>query len=150
GGRRSRSDAARAPADELPPEREAEAGSLADPALCPDATAVTIDDALNRGEPDARALEVVLRVKPLKDVEQLRGVGHVEAGAVVVDEVYGLSALVCRAELDACAPALSRELPRIAEQVVHDRAEQRGVPFFVEPVVDDELHRAVRLRLLES
>src|SRR6267143_1088775 len=64
-------------------EREVERGALAGLGIGPDAAAVPVDDALDRRQPDPRALILVARVQALKSAEQLVGVRHVEAGAVV-------------------------------------------------------------------
>ena len=67
-------------------EREVEASRPRRRALGPDAPAVAVHDALHRREADAGARELGGRVQPLEGREQLVGVGHVEAGAVVAHE----------------------------------------------------------------
>src|ERR1700722_9660035 len=124
---------------------EMEAGSLADLALRPHPPAVASQDPVDRREAHARPFEFARRVESLKDTEQLRGKGHVEAGAVVADEIGSLPTLLDGPELDAGVRLVSRELPRVAQQIVDGRAEQGAVALFGEPVADQELHAAVRL-----
>ena len=78
-----------------------EAGSLADLALRPYAAAVASQDPVDRRKAYSRPLEFARRVESLKDAEELRGKGHVEAGAVVADEIGSLPALLDGPELDA-------------------------------------------------
>jgi hypothetical protein len=51
--------------------------------LCPDAAAVARDQPLHGGEADAGPLELTRQVHTLEGAEQVPGVPHVEAGAVV-------------------------------------------------------------------
>src|SRR6185312_4295664 len=53
----------------------------------PDPAAVASDDPLDRGEADAGAGKLLVAVEALERTEQAVGVLHVEAGAVVADEV---------------------------------------------------------------
>src|SRR5688500_9566739 len=82
-------------------EGEVERRPLAHGAFGPDAAAVAAQDALNRGEPHAGALELLLGVETLESVEELIGVGGVEAGAVVAHMVDAIVAFALPAELDA-------------------------------------------------
>ena len=75
---------------------EEEGRALAGPAFGPDAAAVAGDHALHGGEADARALELGGVVQALEGAEELVGVGHVEARAVVADEEDGLAARAAR------------------------------------------------------
>src|SRR5262245_4820064 len=64
---------------------EIKRGALVDDAFGPCAAAVPLDDAADVGQADARALELARGVQPLEYAEQLGGVLHVEACAVVAD-----------------------------------------------------------------
>src|SRR5712664_3783132 len=64
-------------------EREVERCALARLGIGPDPAAVPVDDALDRRQPDPGALILVARVQALESAEELVGVRHVEAGAVV-------------------------------------------------------------------
>src|SRR5690606_7558033 len=83
----------------------------------PDAPAVAIDDALHRGEANARAGEFVHAMQALEGAEQLVGVLHIEAGAIVAHEVHLPRAVFHDAYDDAWILLFRRELPRVAEQV---------------------------------
>src|SRR5690606_38124246 len=84
-------------------EREVERGALAFDARGADGAAVALDDALDRGQADAVAGELFLRVQALERTEQLVGVGGREACAVVAHE-----------ELVAVAPDLDPRLRAVA------------------------------------
>ena len=62
-------------------------------ALGPDSAAVPMHDALNRGQPDARAFECLRRVQALEYAEQLIYIFHVEADAIIANEDHHL---ICR------------------------------------------------------
>src|SRR2546425_1191465 len=86
-----------------------------------------MDDTLHRRQADPCAFELFRAVEPLERAEQLLGVGHVEARAVVPYEVGGRAVLLGNAELDPGGAALSGELPGVAEQVFEHDAQERGV-----------------------
>src|SRR5436190_141700 len=77
-------------------EREVEHRAVVDLRLRPDRAAVAADDALHGREADAGAGKFFGRMQPLKRAKELVGVGHVEAGAVVADEIHRRSALIER------------------------------------------------------
>src|SRR5882672_658673 len=66
---------------------EIEDRAFVGPGLGPDAAAVAYDDALYAGEADARALELLRRVKALEYAEEPVRLAHVEARAVVLHVV---------------------------------------------------------------
>ena len=66
---------------------EIERGTPVDRALRPDAPAVTIDDALDRGQTHASSWEFGRRMKPLEGAEESGGIGGVESGTVVTDKI---------------------------------------------------------------
>src|SRR5690554_6485927 len=99
-------------------EREVEAGALAFLALGPDAAAVPPHDPVHGRQPDSAARELFDRVEPLERHEQLHRVIHVEAGAVVPDEVDLLTILLGHADLDLGVLDTGSELPAVAQQVV--------------------------------
>src|SRR6266403_4010087 len=73
---------------------EIKRGSFVHLSLRPDATAVTLNDALNDGQADAGAFEVLHSMQPLKDAEQLRRITHIEPGPVVANKINGFSILL--------------------------------------------------------
>jgi hypothetical protein len=112
------------------PSSEGEVGgrALSGLSLGPDATAMTVDDAADHGEPCPGAVELVVAVKPLEHQEQLLGVRHVEAHAVVADEVGGRPVFELLAtHLDPRERLRSRELERVVEQVDESLAQQRWI-----------------------
>ena len=68
--------------------------------LGPDAAAVAVHDALDRGQADARARKLRGFVQALKGPEQLVRIGQVKTRAVIPDKENGLSFLVYPAELN--------------------------------------------------
>ena len=80
---------------------------LLDRALAPRRAAVAVDDALDGGQADAGARELVAGAAAGRR-RKLVGVSHVEAGAVVAHEVDRLAACRVRAELDARPGVLAR------------------------------------------
>jgi hypothetical protein len=49
---------------------------------------VALDDLLHGRQADAGSLELISRVKPLEHAEQLAGIRHIEAGAVIAHEIH--------------------------------------------------------------
>src|ERR1700694_5487367 len=111
----------------------------------PHTAAVAADDATDCGEANPRSWEIGLRVETVERDEKLVGVGHVEANAVVSDEVGVLSAHFLPAELDAGGRMSRRELERIREQVLEHDAEKPRVAETRDSVLDHELDLAIRL-----
>src|SRR5438093_9370425 len=85
------------------PEGEAERRPFVRLRLGPDAAAVPVDDPLHDGQADAGALVVLGVVQPLEHAEELVGVAHVEADAVVLDIILRRAARATAptADLDA-------------------------------------------------
>src|SRR5262249_41913019 len=110
---------------------------------------VTSDDALDGGQAYARSFEFFRRVEPLKDPEELRGEGHVEAGAVVTNVENGLPILLRRSELDACFRLVTREFPRVAEQVLECSGEEPTVAIGAQAIGNEKLNITLGLRSLQ-
>src|SRR5256714_6544645 len=123
-------------------ECEVEGRPLAHGPFGPDPSAVTVDDTLDGGEADARALELVPAVETLERAEQLSGVCHVEARAVVADEVDGLAPLALPTESDLRRVALRGELPSVAQKVREHDFQQALVAARLKPVFDVDRHCA--------
>jgi len=79
---------------------------------------VTLNDALDNGQADAGAFEFIAAVQALKDTEQLVGILHVEAGAVVAHKYDGLR-VASRLTADPYLRlrALASELQGIRDQI---------------------------------
>src|SRR4051794_38534434 len=131
-----------------PLECEVERRALSRCRLGPDRPAVAGDDARRQREPEPGAV-VAVGVQTLEDLEELVLVAHVEADAVVADEVDGAVAVAIRAELDLRGLARRAVLDRVREQVRVDLAEQRGVGLHLGQRSDVEVDdMAVALREL--
>src|SRR3546814_6023854 len=89
---------------------------------------MALDDALDRRQADAVAVELLLVVQALERTEQLAGIFGREAGTVVGDvERQLLAGHVVLADDDACIHGFRSELPRVADQVLQQVADQRRV-----------------------
>src|SRR5437588_5867355 len=128
-------------------EGEVEGCPLVHGPLGPHPTAVTIDDALDGGEADARAFELVAAVETLERAEQLSGVSHVEARAIVADEVNGLALLALPTESDLRRVALRCELPGVAQKVREHDLQQALVAVRFEVVFDADRQRTCGVAL---
>ena len=118
----------------------------------PQPAAVQADDLLHRGQADAAALELVRLVQALEGQEQLAGIAHVEAGAVVAHEDHALAFLLAPADLDPRRPILMRaggEFPGVADQVFQHHTQQAGVALDDHAGLDHRCHRPRRLPLGE-
>src|SRR5882672_8491424 len=130
-------------------EREVERGALARLGIGPDPAAVPMDDPLHRRQPDARALILVARVQTLESAEQLVGVRHVEAGAVVAHIENRAPIVAETADLYAWLVRLCRELPRIPDQVLECRSQQPRIRARTHAVPDGDVDLALRLTALQ-
>src|SRR5713101_5370416 len=81
-------------------EGEEECAAFSRLAFGPDPAAVTAQDAVHDGQPDAATLEFGRRVQPLERVEQFARIPHVEPGAVVAHEKHLAAVLAGRAHAD--------------------------------------------------
>src|SRR5262245_66442147 len=93
-----------------PGEREVESRAFMRRRLRPDASAVPGDDPLHSHEPDARARELADGMQALEGYEELVGVRHVEADAVVADEVFKSVLAGTCAHRHACVSYVCRVL----------------------------------------
>ena len=89
---------------------------------------MSLDDAADVGEADARPLELGDQVQPLEDAEELAGVLHFEAHAVVAYEDDGLGLVARRAaDLDGGLRPRAGELQGVRDQVAQGDAEHRAI-----------------------
>src|SRR6185295_18354937 len=98
--------------------REPERGALLERSVRGHLTAVAMDDPLDGGEANAGTGELLGCVESLERTEQLRGVLHVEARAIVLDEVRRRAPDHGDTDLDPRGCMARRVLPRVADQVV--------------------------------
>ena len=114
-------------------------------AFAPDAALVTMQDALTQGQPNPGAFKLILAMQPLEHPEQLVGVGHVEAGAVVLDAVDRFAPYRLPRHRDVGYGAIARELDRIADQVDPHLPQHGGIAFGLRQLAAAEFDLALRL-----
>src|SRR5438270_7243677 len=81
--------------------------------------------------------EFIASMQPLKNTEEFVGVAHVEARAIVFDEVDDLACHPRASDLDVADRAVTRELDRVAEQVYEELLEHRSVCLTWQQVAED-------------
>src|SRR5205814_9086977 len=128
---------------------EEEGRSMSGLGVHPDLAVVPAEDALHDREADARAGKLALVVQALEGAEQPVRVGHVEAHSVVGDKAVLLAVVLDHAHPDDGVLGLAGELPGVLQQVLHRDVHQRAVGLHRHAVVDDPLHRSLRLLALE-
>src|SRR5437588_12484167 len=110
----------------------------------PDPASVPVHDPLNDGEPNPGSLVVLAPVQSLEDAEQLVRVIHVEARAVVLDEVHGLAVGAGTGpDLDPGRRAASAVLEAIADQVDEDLIQQVRIALAGRKLADRDFARTV-------
>src|SRR5450755_4433346 len=111
----------------------------ADGALGPHPPPVAFYDQPYDGQADAVAGELTGRVQSLERAEQLVRVRGIKAGAVVAHVVAdGGVPGRRRSELDERIVPAGRELPRVAQQVVHHHANEGTVGLYLDRMLDSE------------
>src|ERR1039458_5707186 len=103
---------------------EREAGTLVLASLGAHGPAVTGDDALDDGEPDACSGEF-MSVKTSEDAKKRVNVPHVEPCTVVTDPVEDVVCPLVAVDGDLCSWLRSGELQGVGEQVGPDLAQER-------------------------
>src|SRR5258705_1696198 len=132
----------------LPRQGEVEARALLRPRLGPYPAAVAQDHALHDREADAGSGDLILGMQALEHAEELRGVAHVEADAVVAHPVDVLGALRLAADLDPSRIALAAVLEGVADEVQPHLLQQRVVGQRRRQLADGEARRGVLAREL--
>lgn len=100
-----------------------------------------LHDALDDGEPHARALEVLGPVQPLEHAEQLAGILRIETDAVVADEEDAFSRLVAGADLDLGLVPLAGIFEGVVDQVGEGLLEQGRVAPDLRQLAHGDVHR---------
>src|SRR3990172_3263154 len=108
-------------------QRKIERGSFAHFALGPDPPAVPGHHAPHDGKADAGSRKLLRRMQPLEHAEKLVVVLHIESGAVVLDAVHALRAVLMAAHLDQRLLALAAELDRVRQQIDPHLLDRRRV-----------------------
>src|SRR5690625_580183 len=106
-------------------------------AVSPHPAAMPVNHALNGGQANARPRELRLAMEATKGREQLVGMPHVEARAVVADEKHPLAILLPDAEHHAGVVAQGGVLPGVLQHVLQHDPQQVWVA----------LHPGVAVRL---
>jgi hypothetical protein len=91
-------------------------------------------------------LKLARGVEPLEGTEELVGVGHVEAGAVVADEECRDTVLYRLSHFDPCLRTLTRKFPSVAKQVLEDVLQEAGIACRQQSIFHAKLNRAGRAR----
>src|SRR6185436_12096416 len=87
--------------------------SLVHRAFRPDAPAVSVNDPLDGGKTDAGPGKFGHGMQALKGAEQLSYISHVEARAVIADEINGFIVFWFRSKFDLRPLPLGGELPGV-------------------------------------
>jgi hypothetical protein len=105
---------------------EGEARPVADAAVGPDSATLAAHDASDDGQADARAGKLGA-VQALEDSEELPGVGHVEAHAVVAHVVNGFPGGGLGLHAHRGVRPVRAELHGVTDQVLPDLPDQLGI-----------------------
>src|SRR5262245_58041477 len=128
---------------------EGKGRALLDSAFGPDRTSMAVNDTLHGGQADACAREIPLTVQALKSPEQFRAVGHVEAGAVVANEIDHPAVTLPNPEFYVCPEVLACELPGIAQQIFQHDPQQLAIALDDPCLGNDKIRLALRLELAQ-
>src|SRR5260221_8372738 len=110
-------------------ESEKERRPLIGLGLGPDTTAVALDNPLHNREADPGSLIFFGKMESLKHAEQLVGIAHVKANAIVFDEIQGMARRIswCATNLNPRRRATRSVFDGVRKQVHPDLLEQRRV-----------------------
>src|SRR5258708_16915585 len=101
---------------------------------------MALNDALCNRKTNARAFEFLGAVQPLKNAEQLAGVFHVKAGAVVVNEVNALAVFRATANSNHRGVAATSVLERVGKKVGEHLSQQHRIRFATGKVFNFNVH----------
>src|SRR5258708_27208612 len=96
---------------------EEKSGALVEFRLGPDAAAVLVNNALADGQPHAGAFKVLRPVHALENAEELAGVFHIEAGAIVANKYHVLTVHHRLSDFNDGAVAYPALLDRIRQDI---------------------------------
>src|SRR5258708_1059090 len=94
----------------------------------PDAASVAMDDALDQGLPDARALEFILTVQALEDAKELVRIFGIEPDAIVLYVICVFRPVGADTDFNAGRLPAPGEFDRVGEKVDKDLAEEDTIP----------------------
>jgi hypothetical protein len=121
-------------------QRKKEGRSQARRRLCPDATAMSMNDSFHNCQANPGTAKLPFAVQALKRIEQLFGVLRIESSAVIANEKYRLPFLNFDANLDPWAGRPATELPRIVEQITDRKPQHRQIAATPHIVGQDAIH----------
>ena len=89
---------------------------MIDLAVRPDAPAMTVDDAVDRGQADTGAAEFFGVMETLEETEKLMGVSHIEASPVITDKEsdFACIQILAATEFDAWLRCFTCEFPGVS------------------------------------
>ena len=90
-------------------------------------------DTFDGRQANAQPLEFASQVQALEGLEQLTGIGHIEARPVIADEERSFVVRRRGTNFDQGIIAMARELPGVADQVLERGATKTGSPLTVIP-----------------
>ncbi len=104
-----------------------------------------MDHALNNGQSDASALELVRPVQALENAEELVGVAHIESGAVVADEIDGFRSPLA-ADFDfGLIPARAGVFEGVGDEIGPSLPQQGGIAPAGREIADPDGYDPLRL-----
>src|SRR5690349_18294013 len=103
-------------------KRKEKSCSIADRTFCPDPSTVPGDNTLDSREPNARTWIFVGTMKTLESPKQFIGIHHIEAGAIIADEISRPIGFVLDTNFDRGFLSLRCEFPGVAKQVLKSNA----------------------------
>src|SRR5207302_4166903 len=106
---------------------EVEGSPLVNGGLGPDSTAVLADDAIDRGEADTGAFELLGAMQALKYAEQFVGIFHVEPDTIVANEDGRIAIVLNAADLDKGDRAWTSIFDGVGEQVGENDFHEAGI-----------------------
>lgn len=102
---------------------------------------MTGDYTLHSRQSDAGSGELILRVQPLKDVEQLGRIRHIEPGAIVANMVAHFAAVTSRPEFNSGVGAFRGEYEGVAQQILENDLYQGRVRLYTQSILDSQQNR---------
>src|SRR5205085_1776020 len=100
------------------PQREIKRRSAVHAAFGPDLASVALDDLARRRQSNSCAFEFLRGMQTLEHAEELVGISHIKAGAVVGHKIYRRRAPTLHSKFNLRCRLLAGKFPRIPDQVL--------------------------------
>src|SRR6266404_3661295 len=130
-------------------ECEIERRALVHGPFGPDAPSMPVDDSLHGGQTNTRTLEFTRGMETLKCAEQFTDIGHVEARAVITDEISRLAVLLLPTKDYLRPGSLRCKFPGVAQQIVEHDSQQPFIPTRCELFLELEINLSLGLAFFE-